>query len=1218
MKKLSKRILAILCCIAIAFTGISVENLRSNEVQAAGETPKSTISLTTGEYGFKRKSAGGAGHVNISYAGVASDYQSNGQNFMDKAFSDKYITYGGGMTYDDLVEGIVSFYIATSSILQLNWESRTTTFAEGWSFTVAQGALIPYRNAGGVSYMALDKEYTFTFKAGNSDNDNLLDVAGYYTTTFSLGNLTLWGNGTGSATSQFYLADSNVVNFRTIYQNINTDQIYADYIQFTNYEYSELEEKNVVLKYILDGGARCIQITNWGSLRQDMKQGDRIIFKEGLPIYYVGTNGQNYKATLDATYVYECQGSNSDNTQTFLGTKLSSATEYGLNTMGTALTTSAQSATNLEQYINVNFDSNSAGKISHSVNVSVLEDTNASDYIQIADYTIEEAKNMGIVFRFIPNANVLQLGFGEEAVDALEAGDLIYLKKGMMVLYNIGGTLYGATLDNDYCFEITNNNGTNLSIRWYLSDEFSVIADTIGQSGPEAGYKYYGVTIQPDEFEDATSRGEGSFNDAIMVNYISLSKHEADDLVADGSWLKWYTYLSTVFQGLRLYSNVSFVDGEVLFLKAGLPIEYTTTTGKLKATRLDKDYGFVYSASAKRFTYDSSLVPDDDKEVAVDNFGLDTEVMTSKTEGGNQVINVPFTGTPFTYTDYYYVRLQETTAAEFIEDSSCENVSMLFILASADVQVLQIQLTPDMVSALEVGDRIILKKGMPVAYNATNPEAVATLDGDYAIRVTEKNGETVTVQVELTGTYSLTDVFYHTSAYMDVQYGSANDLSDAVAFEGMNLAADVMKNYLEIYDQRFDDLIDKGYGLQAFAIPALRGIRINFTDFDLKEGDILLLKKGLPITYTTTSGKIKTVYLDDTYGYIKNAETAFVYDATVKEIKDPVIHNIGLHVEAGFYIEQGDNSLRVNIPFEDGAIETNGYLCPDIMTNADVQPFIQIGDYTTAQLLDGGFKVLFIPSAGVFQVIAGNIEMEVGMEITFKEGMTISYYDNGPKKAILKQDYPYEIVDVNGTKVLHMVNYYNVSVKVDGSECLNGKYKEGTKINLSSYENTQKGAVMSVKVNGIALEGMTYVVTENAEVIIENRSDICVVIFRDNGETCAVREYLITDENVQLPYAPDKDGYDDVWEAFELVNGTIYVNAIHTAKQTHPEVKLSGVEVEDTNDVADNNGAGDNNSSESPKTGDIANYSVWVLSGLLAMAFVVWVLAKSDKITTDK
>ena len=227
MKKLSKRILAILCCIAIAFTGISVENLRSNEVQAAGETPKSTISLTTGEYGFKRKSAGGAGHVNISYAGVASDYQSNGQNFMDKAFSDKYITYGGGMTYDDLVEGIVSFYIATSSILQLNWESRTTTFAEGWSFTVAQGALIPYRNAGGVSYMALDKEYTFTFKAGNSDNDNLLDVAGYYTTTFSLGNLTLWGNGTGSATSQFYLADSNVVNFRTIYQNINTDQIYA-------------------------------------------------------------------------------------------------------------------------------------------------------------------------------------------------------------------------------------------------------------------------------------------------------------------------------------------------------------------------------------------------------------------------------------------------------------------------------------------------------------------------------------------------------------------------------------------------------------------------------------------------------------------------------------------------------------------------------------------------------------------------------------------------------------------------------------------------------------------------------------------------------------------------------------------------------------------------------------------------------------------------------
>lgn len=1217
MRKLSKKILAILCCIAIVFTGISVENFRNNEVQAAGETPKSTISLTTGQYGFKRKSAGGPGHVNITYAGVASDYKNNGQNFMDKTFSDKYVTYGGGMTYDDLVEGIVSFYIATNSILQLNWESRTTTFAEGWSFTIAQGALLPYRNANGVAYMALDKEYTFTFKEGNSDNDNILEVVGYYTTTFSLGNMTLWGNGTGSATSQFSFADSNVANFNTIYKEIQADQTYADYIQLANYDYSELADKNVVLKYILDGGARCIQVTNWGSLRQDMKQGDRIVFKEGLPIYYVGTNGQNYKATLDATYAYECQGSNSDNTQIFLGTKVSADTQYGLNTMGTAITTSAQSATNPEQYINVGFDANSTNKISHSVNVSVLEQANVSDYVKIADYTVEEAIDMGIVFRFIPNANVLQIGFGEQAVDALEAGDLIYLKKGMTVLYNIGGTLHNAALDADYCFEITDNNGTNLSIRWYLSDEFSVITDTIGQSGPEAGYKFYGVTIQPDKFEDAASRGEGSYNDAIMTNYISLSKHDADDMIADGSWLKWYTYLPTVFQGLRLYSNLSFVDGEVMFLKAGLPVEYTTTSGKLKAARLDKNYGFVYSASAKTFTYDSSLVLDDDKEAVVESFGFDTETMTSKTEGGNQVINVPITGAPFTFTDYYYVGLQDTVA-EFIDDSACENVNMLFVLASEDVQVLQLQLTPDMVSSLEVGDRILLKKGMPVAYSAATPEAKATLDGDYAIRVIEKNGEAITVQVELTGTYSLTDVFYHNSEYMDVQYGSSNDLSDAAPFEGVNLGAAVMKDYLEIYDQSYDDLVDKGYGLQAFAIPALRGIRINFTDFDLKEGDILLFKKGLPITYTTTSGKAKTVYLDDTYGYIKNAETAFVYDATVKEIKDPVISYIGLNHEAGFYTEQGDNSLRVNIPFIDGALETNGYLCPDIMTKTDVQPYIQVGDYTTAQLLAGGFKILFIPSAGVFQMIPGDIEVEVGMEITFKEGMTISYFDNGPKKAIIKQDYPYEVVDVNGTKVLQKVNYYTVSVTVDGSDCLNGKYKEGTEIDLSSYEDTQKGAVMSVKVNGIALEGMTYVVSENAEIVIENRSDICVVIFRDNGETCAVREYLITDKNVQLPYAPDKDGYDDSWEAFELVNGTIYVDAVHTAKQTHPVVKLSGIEVEDTDHATGNNNAQDNGASESPKTGDVASYGGWLLSGVMAMAFVVLALAKKNKTTIDK
>jgi len=602
MKKLFKRIFAIICCIAIVFTGISVENLKKNEVQAADATPKSTISLETGEFGFKRKSAGGAGHVNITYSGVASNYGTNGQNFMDKAFSDKYITYGGGMTYEDLVEGIVSFYVATSNILQLNWEDRTTTFQPGWSFTIAKGALLPYNGLSG-DCMALDREYTFIFKEGNSDNDNVIEIKGYYTTTFSLGSLTLWGNGKGNATSQFYFGDNNVANFRTIYQEIQTDQSYAEYIKFTNYAYSELTNKGIVVKYILDGGAKCFQIANWGSLRQDMKQGDRITFKKGLPIYYVGTNNQNYKATLDATYVYECQGSNPDNTQTFLGTKLNDATEYGLVTKSDDYTTGAQSSANPEQYMNVDFDANSVGKITHNVSVSVLDDVSASEYIQVAGYTLQEAKDMGIAMRFIPNANTLQIGFGAKAVENLEVRDLIYLKKGMTVIYNVGGTLCGATLDADYCLEITGNNGTNLSVRVRLADSFSLIAGTIGQSGPEAGYKYYGVAIQPDEFENATARGEGTFDDAIIEKYLYFSKHDADDFSADGSWLKWYKYLPTVFQGIRLYSNVSFADGEIMFLKAGLPIAYTTPSGKLAETRLDKNYGFVYSASARTFTY---------------------------------------------------------------------------------------------------------------------------------------------------------------------------------------------------------------------------------------------------------------------------------------------------------------------------------------------------------------------------------------------------------------------------------------------------------------------------------------------------------------------------------------------------------------------------------------------------------------------------------------
>ena len=192
------------------------------------------------------------------------------------------------------------------------------------------------------------------------------------------------------------------------------------------------------------------------------------------------------------------------------------------------------------------------------------------------------------------------------------------------------------------------------------------------------------------------------------------------------------------------------------------------------------------------------------------------------------------------------------------------------------------------------------------------------------------------------------------------------------------------------------------------------------TTLKLKEGDILLLKKGLPITYTTTSGKTKTVYLDDTYGYIKNAETAFVYDAEVKEIKDPVINNIGLAYEAEFFTE--NNSMKVNITFEDGALPTTKYLCPNIMSDKKVQPYIQIGEYTTQELLDGGLEILFIPSAGVFQVITGNVVIEEGMEIVFKKVLTISYYDNGSQKAVLKDDYHYAVLEENDT--IHFQYHY--------------------------------------------------------------------------------------------------------------------------------------------------------------------------------------------------
>ena len=151
---------------------------------------------------------------------------------------------------------------------------------------------------------------------------------------------------------------------------------------------------------------------------------------------------------------------------------------------------------------------------------------------------------------------------------------------------------------------------------------------------------------------------------------------------------------------------------------------------------------------------------------------------------------------------------------------------------------------------------------------------------------------------------------------------------------------------------------------------------------------------------------------------------------------------------------------------------------------------------------------------------------------------------------------------------------------------------------------------MSIKVNDESLAGTTYVVTEDAQIVIENRADICVVMFRDQGQVCAIREYLLTDTKPALPFAPDMDGYDDSWEEFKLVNGLVYVDAIHTPKQTHPVVKLTGVEVETSDDVKEDVAE---DGQTSPVTGDGANAVGYMAAFVAAMWIAVLTMKKCKK-----
>ena len=1549
MKKSLKRILAIICCIAVVFTGISVDNLLGKGVQAADQTATSTISLNIESlnniYGWST-----GGFVNLPYTGVASDYANNGFNFLDAAFAEKYITFGGGMTYEDLTEGLNSFYVATNSILQMNWSYRTKAFTEGWSFTIAAGALVPYRTNNGTSYMALDREYTFTFADGASYGyTNVIKMSACKVTSFALTVDTLFGNGI-SANSEFHFANAatnDIKNYNTKYTAIYNDSQYADYIQISGYDFSELEGASMKIRYILDNGTECIQFENWGDVRNTLQVGEQVIFKEGLPIYYTGTDGLNYKALLDGTYVYECVGSNDQNTHLFIGTKLDTTKNvYGLYTNPTGWETNPQSASNPEQFINVTFDSASSSTITDTTgNFDFLGETVAEDYIQVADYTVQEARALGMAFRFIPSANVLQLGFSETAVDSLEVGDKIILKAGMPIIYKVSDSrMSSATLDDSYVFTVAENNGTNMRLTCALTGTYGLTGNA--NKGSDDGFSstgyfnmFFNGDIPTDEsFQEVIrdANGTPASDSLLQQEYFTISGRSYDDLK---SVITLKAFNISALRGFRFVYNVSgitFEDGDVVMWKEGFPISYSVTAGgmtKQKTIYLDKDYGFVYNGASGTLVYDSSLVSQpetpEEPEETVSVLNIYTEAQYTSPEGRT---NLYYTADVAVVADAEVANiLSNAETAGYIDmcgvdvaTLTANNVGIKFIPGASCFQIIW----GDDLSWIEKGDLITFTEGMPVYYYSNGEERHAVLAETVVYEITEIDGASIKVEIHVpTVEYAIAtnDVGTGVSSNPDAntninilnpETGANNVLDDATTVYAP-LGASVIAEYIDFFGMTVDEISNHGVTIRFIKDGGAQLIQIlwgNAMDA-LETGDELVFKQGLPFAYTTTNGETKKIVLHQDYTFVAkdgNADNAKILGLKPEEDDEVIVPNLTFRTESALTDADG----RTNLYYTPDVAITADAEVNNILENDETASYINVCGINKDTLLGNGVRIKFIPNESCFQIIWGDdlSWIEAGDLITFEAGMPIYYTVDGEEAhAVLQQAAVYEITSVNGSVIqidtyvetaefalnmaqfgtgtnagpdcnsilnilnpetgasdllndanttysplsaetianyveffgmtademdshgmslrfirdgaiqvlqilwgtgasevpvgshlilrkglpftyvatdgstkkivlnkdyifeatagnadhIRLFNYvttttviekewalengtiynaaygdgaesyynnismaaseltddisalrytldavtlaeyvnfagidssryadlgiqvtiiidgdikvvqmrwgdttplveagdeivfkkgmpiiisengaktvyeldadyvftlyehtdsangfqmittkmddFNIVITVDGEEVVNGLYRTGTEIDLEQYRNEAVGKVMSIQVNGVATQETTFVVSEEAEVVIVNRSDICIVVFMDEGKEVAAREYLLTDEDIKIPYTPDKDGYDDSWEDFEITNGVIYVNAIHTLRpDNHPVIKLSGVVIEEETDTTENNVA------TSPGTGDYVNIATWMLISTVAMAFVVLKLTEKNKARNER
>lgn len=1089
MRNMKQRMLALVCCLVLVVSGLYI-----TEPKEASAAEASKISLSTDMRYFTIDTGDGkAGFLNIKYTSTGS--LSAGTNVVqggDYTWVSENITFGGGMTQEDFIDGLTTIYIANDSVFQINFGNRTKAFTEGWSFSIKQGALLPYN--GSNAYVALDKEYEFTFGAGSgteSGYHNTVSVTAYNTTTFSmntnptsdLGNGLLGVKGNNL---KFTLAENKKPD-KAVYHNMITDSAYSGYIDFNGVDdNASLSETGLSVQYILetDGTTYVMQMVDWGDWKTTLTTGGYWAFKQGLPIYWT-SGGENYKAVLDATYVYYVTGSNTDNTQTYRCFKFDSeANNYGLKPFDSQTT-----GTKADGYY-----------ITTPMHGSIASFTNRPNYVgqklarkyyDFAGWTDDELTAYGVKLE-LTESNVFQLVLNGAGVNALEVGDTITLRDGLPIAYKTSdGAYVGATLQGNYMITVTaKTNTTDTSVTTGGDGRVTFSMKEIGTFGltgsvsnatQEGSAKYQNIYLNTADFADASGTFNGNFDSATVIeNYFYAERGgKAIDLTTEGWYFRYY-YLTGSNQMVRYYcpeNYATFTDGDYIIWRQGLPITYTTTKGTSKTVTLDKDYGFVWSAADGKFVYDKNLVYDDSVEVVPEEIKITYASVTFAIDSANNYnyINI---GTD-ALSDYSKADTSFSIDADYIGKwMTLEGMEASDLTAKLrygrHVTNNTIQFSYDMRdSGFPAGASFTWKKGAPLYYINTEDDSVCvTLDEDYIFRVVA-NSSTETQHQQLTVEKSYVPEYKGTVKINTIQ--TQFDISSS--YDYINIGIDAVPDWSSRMEDEYGyfdaDYEEAGYlvfrndtskseyyhRLRQARLEAVGTIQFRYDtrETGFTTGSWFGLAKDMPIYYWDTNGGISYVVLDN--NYVFTAGVAETGKASHNTISVTTTDTLEPEVEHTFTAKSGEKTTVWQDATSDYRLTLGLTISPEnatsqwvnILADTASYPYIDICGIDLATLVENGVELLYIPHAKALQFdLTEDLSwMEVGDTITLKKGLPVTCkYNETTVTATLTDDITYTVTAASATSV-------TVDVLAEGAEYTLGTEEFGLN-NSEAYGPTIK------------------------------------------------------------------------------------------------------------------------------------------------------------------